>query len=49
MKIMEQKFVKVRSIKDIVKFTSLIVIGLILTIIPEVLEAHLAGYALISF
>ena len=45
---MEQKFVKVRSIKDIVKFTSLIVIGLILTVIPEVLEAHLAGYALIS-
>ena len=45
---MEQKFIKVRSINDIVKFTSLIVIGLILTVIPEVLEAHLAGYALIS-
>lgn len=45
---MEHKFVKVRSIKDIVKFTSLIAIGLLLTVVPDVLEAHLAGYALIS-
>ena len=45
---MEQKFIKTRSIKDIVKFTSLIAIGLIFTVIPEVVEAHLAGYALIS-
>ena len=45
---MEQRFIKVRSIKDIVKFTSLITIGLVFTAIPEVVEAHLAGYALIS-
>ena len=45
---MEQRFIKVRSIKDIVKFTSLITIGLVFTVIPEVVEAHLAGYALIS-
>ena len=45
---MEQKFIKVRSIKDIVKFTSLIAIGLILTVISNVVEVYLAGYALIS-
>lgn len=45
---MEQKFIKVRSIKDIVKFTSLIAIGLILTLISNVVEVYLAGYALIS-
>lgn len=45
---MEHKFVKVRSIKDIVKFTSLIAIGLILTVISNVVEVYLAGYALIS-
>ena len=44
---MEKKFIKVRSINDIVIFTSLIAGGSILTLIFDTLEIDLAGYALV--
>ena len=45
---MENKFIKVHSVKDILTFTAFIITGLVLTAIPEVAEAHLGGYALIA-
>ena len=45
---MEKKFVRVRSAKDVVVFTLLIFIGVILAVIPGIVEIRYAGYALIA-
>ena len=45
---MEKKFIKVRSINDIVIFTSLIAGGFILTLIFDTLEIDIVGYVLIA-
>lgn len=44
---MEKKFVKVRSVKDIIIFVSLIIVGCILAAIPNAVEINLGGYTLI--
>ncbi len=45
---MEKKFVRVRTVKDIVIFTSLIFAGLVLAVIPGIVEIRFAGYAIIA-
>lgn len=45
---MEKKFIRVRSIKDVIVFTLLIITGLVLVVIPENIEANLGGYTLIA-
>lgn len=45
---MESNFIRVRSVKDIVIFASLIVVGIVLTILPEAEGANLGGYILIT-
>lgn len=44
---MEKKFIRVRSINDIVTFISLATVGFMLTLILNTVEFHLAGYVLI--
>ena len=44
---MEKTFIRVRSIKDIVIFTSLAIIGIILTALPVGDAAHIAGFFMI--
>ena len=44
---MEKKFVKVRSVKDIVVFTSFVIAGCALAILPESVGANIGGYILI--
>ena len=44
---MEKKFIRVRSINDIVLFTLLTAVGCILTLILNSVEIHLVGYVLI--
>lgn len=45
---MEKKFIRVRSIKDIIISTSLIIIGLTLIIVPENTGCQLGGFTLIA-
>ena len=45
---MEKTFVRVRSIKDIVIFASLAIIGITLTALPIGEAAHIAGFFMIS-
>ena len=45
---MEKKFIKVRSINDIVIFTSLTAGGFLLTLIFDTLEIDIVGYVLIA-
>lgn len=44
---MEKNFIKVRSVKDIVIFTSIIVLGCVLAIAPFGAGAAIAGYMLV--
>ena len=44
---MEQRFIKIRSIKDIIIFALVIFTGVLLAIIPENVGANMAGYTLI--
>ena len=44
---MEKTFIRVRSIKDLVIFTSLAIVGIILTILPVGDAAHIAGFFMI--
>ena len=44
---MEKTFIRVRSIKDIVIFTSLAIVGIILTALPVGDAAHIAGFFMI--
>lgn len=44
---MEKRFVRVRSIKDVVIFLSLIIIGVFLVLFPDVEAAYLGGWTLI--
>lgn len=44
---MEKTFIRVRSIKDIVIFTSLAIVGIILTVLPVGDAAHIAGFFII--
>ena len=44
---MEKRFVRVRSIKDVVVFLSLIIIGVFLVLFPDVEAAYLGGWTLI--
>ncbi len=44
---MEKKFVKVRSVKDIVVFTSFVIAGCALALLPESVGANIGGYILI--
>ena len=44
---MEQRFIKIRSIKDIVIFTLVILAGVLLVILPENIGANMGGYTLI--
>ena len=41
---MEKTFVRVRSLKDIVIFTSLAIVGITLTVIPVGEAVHIAGF-----
>ena len=41
---MEKTFIRVRSIKDLVIFTSLAIVGIILTVLPVGDAAHIAGF-----
>ena len=45
---MEKKFIRVRSIKDIIISTSLIIIGLTLIIVPENTVCQQGGFTLIA-
>lgn len=45
---MKKKFIRVRSIKDIIISTSLTIIGLTLIIVPENTGCHLGGVTLIA-
>ena len=45
---MEKKFIKVRSINDILIFTSLTAGGFLLTVVLDAIEIHLAAYVLIA-
>lgn len=44
---MDQRFIKIRSIKDIIIFTSFIIVGILLAILPENIGANMGGYTLI--
>lgn len=44
---MEKRFVRVRSIKDVVVFSSLIIVGIILVLFPDIEAAYLGGWILI--
>ena len=44
---MEKTFIRVRSIKDLVIFTSLTIVGIILTVLPVGDAAHTAGFFMI--
>ena len=44
---MEKKFIRVRSAKDILIFSSLIATGIVLALIMDTAEIHFAGYAFI--
>ena len=44
---MEKTFIRVRSVKDIVIFTSLAIIGITLTALPVGDAAHIAGFFII--
>lgn len=44
---MEQRFIKIRSIKDIIIFTTVILAGVLLVILPENIGANMGGYTLI--
>ena len=44
---MEKTFIRVRSVKDIVIFTSLAVIGIILTVLPYGEAVNIAGFFII--
>lgn len=44
---MEKTFIRVRSIKDLVIFTSLAIVGIILTVLPVGDAAHIAGFFMI--
>lgn len=45
---MGKNFIRVRSIKDIVVFTTLILVGILLTTLPDAVGANLGGYMLIA-
>ena len=45
---MEKKFIRVRSAKDILIFSSLIATGIVLALIMDTAEIHFAGYAFIA-
>ena len=44
---MEQRFFKIRSIKDIIIFASFILAGIMLAILPDSIGANMGGYTLI--
>lgn len=44
---MEKKFIKVRSVKDIVIFTTILIIGLALVVFTKSIGAHIGGCTLI--
>ena len=44
---MEQRFIKIRSTKDIIIFTLFIIAGILLIILPEDVGANMGGYTLI--
>ena len=44
---MEQRFIKIRSTKDIIIFTTSIIAGIILAILPDNVGANMGGYTLI--
>lgn len=44
---MEKKFIKVRSVKDIVIFTTILIIGLALVVFTKSVGAHIGGCTLI--
>ena len=44
---MEKRFVRVRSIKDVIVFSSLIIVGIILVLFPDIEAAYLGGWTLI--
>ena len=44
---MEKTFIRVRSIKDIVIFVSLAIVGIILTVLPGGDAVHIAGFFII--
>ena len=45
---MERKFIKTRSIKDIIIFTSIILAGCIFAILPNDTNANIGGFTLIT-
>lgn len=44
---MEKRFVRVRSIKDVIVFSSLIIVGIILVLFPDIEAAYLGGWTTI--
>lgn len=44
---MEQRFIKIHSIKDIIIFTTFILVGILLVVLPENIGANMGGYTLI--
>lgn len=44
---MEQRFIKIRSIKDIIIFSAFIIAGILLTLLPDNIGANMGGYTLI--
>lgn len=44
---MEQRFIKIRSTKDIIIFTAFIIAGILLVVLPENIGANMGGYTLI--
>ena len=45
---MEKKFIRVRSAKDILIFSSLLATGIVLALIMDTAEIHFVGYAFIA-
>ncbi|MBO7190195.1 MAG: hypothetical protein J6V55_06390 [Alistipes sp.] len=44
---MEQRFIKIRSTKDIIIFTAFIIAGILLVVLPKNIGANMGGYTLI--
>lgn len=44
---MEQRFIKIRSIKDIIIFSAFIIAGILLVLLPDNVGANMGGYTLI--
>ena len=45
---MEKKFIRVRTLKDITIFTSILIIGFILVVITKTEADNIGGYTLIT-